>query len=231
MADVSKPKRNRLKYLRQMRDNYRMAKEAKPALGWILLGIFTGIFALFILIGILRTNVLTFVLLGFPLALLPATWYFSRTAMKAAYAKVEDQPGGAAAVAEAMRGNWTVTPMVSVTRNQDMIHRVIGRAGVVLVSEGPPSRVEHMLVSESKRTSRYIPDVPIHTMQVGPEEGQVAVSQLQKKLSKLPQALTPAEVTAVRRRLDALKTQPVAGMPKGPVPKSAKAAKKGQRPR
>ena len=231
MADESKPKKDRLKYFRQMRDNYRLAKEFKPALGWIMLGTFLSIFAGFVIIGILLHNPLTFILLGLPLATLPTTWYFSRTAMKAAYAQVEDQPGGAAAVAQAMRGNWSVTPAVAVTRNQDFVHRVVGRPGVVLISEGPPSRVQHMLVSEAKRTARYVPDIPVNTLQVGAAEGQVAVDKLQKTLSKMPNALTPAEVTAVRRRLDALKTQPMAGMPKGPIPRSAKAAKKGQRPR
>ena len=231
MADASKPKKDRLKYLRQMRDNYRMARAYKPALGWLMLGIFTGIFAIFILIGILLNNVLTFGLLGFPIALLASTWFFSRVAMKAAYAQVEDQPGGAAAVAGAMRGNWSVSPGVAVTRNQDLVHRVVGRPGVVLLSEGPSTRVQHLLTSESKRISRYLPDVPIHTLEVGNGEGQVPVSALQKKLSKMPKALTPGEVTAVRRRLDALKTSPVAGLPKGPMPRSPKAAKKGNRPR
>lgn len=231
MADATKPKKDRLKFLRQIRDNYRMAREYKPVLGWLLLAIFVSVLAVFILIGVLLSNILTFVLVGIPLALLATTWYFSRVAMKAAYAQVEDQPGGAAAVAQSMRGNWSTTPAVAVSRNQDLVHRVVGRPGVVLISEGPSSRVQHLLTAESKKTIRFLPDVPVHTLEVGTGEGQVPVSQLQKKLSKMPNALTPAEVTAVRRRLDALKNQPVAGMPKGPMPKSAKAAKKGNRPR
>jgi hypothetical protein len=230
MAEATKPKRDRWKYLRQMRDNYRLAKQIKPALGWILLGIFSSVFAVFVAIGILLNNPITFILIGLPLATLPTTWYFSRVAMRAAYAQVEDQPGGAAAVAQAMRGNWSVTPGVNATRNQDLVHRAVGRPGVVLISEGPPSRVQHLLTSEAKRTARYIPDIPIHTIQSGTGDGQVPVDKLQKALSKLPKSLTPGEVTAVRRRLDALKTQPVAGIPKGPIPRSAKAARKGQRP-
>lgn len=230
MADATKPKRDRWKYLRQMRDNYRLAKKIKPALGWILLGIFAAVFSVFVLIGILLNNPITFVLIGLPVATLPTTWYFSRVAMRAAYAEVEDQPGGAAAVAQAMRGNWSVTPAVGVTRSQDLVHRAVGRPGVVLISEGPSSRVQHLLTSEAKRTARFVPDIPIHTIQTGTGEGQVPVDRLQKTISKLPNALTPAEVTAVRRRLDALKAQPVAGIPKGPVPRSPKAARKGQRP-
>jgi Domain of unknown function (DUF4191) len=231
MADETKPKKDRLKYLKQMRENYRLAKGVKPALPWILLGIFLGIFAIFLLIGIALSNPITFILLGIPMALIPTMLYFSRTAMKAAYQQVEDQPGGAAAVANAMRGNWSVTPGVAATRNQDLVHRVVGRPGVVLLSEGPPSRVANLLTTEAKRTNRYVPDVPVHMIQVGAAEGQIPVDQLQKALGKLPNSLTPAEVTEVRRRLDALQSQPLAGMPKGPMPKSPKAARKGQRPR
>ena len=196
-----------------------------------MLGIFLGIFLVALAIGFAFNNWLTGTLVGLPVALLATTWYFSRQAMAAAYKQVEDQPGGAAAVADAMRGNWSVTPGVSVTKNQDLVHRVVGRPGVVLISEGPPTRVEHMLTSESRRTQRFVPDVPILTMQVGTEPGQVPVAKLQKSLGKLPKSLTPAEVTAVRRRLDALANQPGGGLPKGPVPRSPKAAKKGNRPR
>lgn len=230
MADANKPKRDRWKYLRQMRDNYRLAKQIKPALGWILLGIFLTVFAVFVGIGILLNNPITFILIGLPVATLPTTWYFSRVAMRAAYAQVEGQPGGAAAVAQGMRGNWTLTPGVNATKNQDLIHRVVGRPGVVLISEGPASRVQHALASEAKRTARYVPDIPIHLVQSGTEDGQVPIDKLQKTLSKLPKSLTPAEVNAVRRRLDAIKSGPVAGLPKGPMPRSAKAARKGNRP-
>ncbi len=151
--------------------------------------------------------------------------------MRAAYQQVEEQPGGAAAVANAMRGNWSVQPGIAATRNQDMVHRVVGRPGVVLLSEGPASRVAQLLTVEAKRTTRYVPEVPVHLIQVGNDADQVPIDQLQKRLNKLPNALTPAEVTAVRQRLDALKSQPVAGIPKGPMPKSPKAARKGQRPR
>lgn len=227
---AAKPKKDRWQWARQLRDNYRMTREAKPYIGWVLLAIFAAVFAVFLILGLWLNNPITFLMLGIPLAVLATTIVFSRQAMKAAYAQVEDQPGGAAAVAGAMRGNWTVKPGVSVTKNQDLVHRVVGRPGVVLLSEGPPSRVEHMLTSEAKRTARFVPDTPIHLIQVGAEEGQVPVAKLQKALGKLPTALTPSEVTALRRRLDALATAP-ASIPKGPMPKSPKAARRGTGPR
>ena len=81
-----------------------------------------------------------------------------------------------------------------------------------------------MLSSEKKRTQRFIPETPIIEIQCGTAEDQVPVAKLQKKLTKMPKALTPAEVNEVRRKLDAL-TQTPAPIPKGPMPKSAKAAK------
>ena len=230
MAETPAPKKKRLAWVGQVRDNYRMTAEVYPSLGWIMAGIFVGILAIALVIGFLIGNPVTVGLVGVSLGLLASMWFFSRKAMSAAYSQVEGQPGGAAAVAQAMRGNWSTTPAVSVTKNQDMVHRVIGRPGVILVSEGPSTRVRHMLSSEKKRTQRFIPDTPIHEIQVGDEADQIPIAKLQKSLSKLPNALTPAEVTEVRRRLDALTQQP-APIPKGPMPRSPKAAKSQMRGR
>ncbi len=231
MADSPKPKKKRFAWVGQVRDNYKMTAEVYPTLGWIMLGIFAAIVAVGVGIGLYFGNPWTFGIVAVSLGLLAAMWFFSRRAMSAAYSQVEGQPGGAAAVTQSMRGNWSTTPAVSVTKNQDMVHRVVGRPGVVLVSEGPSARVRHMLSSEKKRTQRFIPETPILEVQVGDDDGQIPVAKLQKTLGKMPKALTPAEVTEVRRRLDALAQQP-ASLPKGPVPKSAKAAKaqmRGQR--
>lgn len=226
MARTPAVKKKRFAWVGQVRDNYRMTHEVYPRLGWIMLGIFVVVLALFIGIGLLFRNPVTFGILGVSAGLLGAMFFFSRRAMSAAYRSVENQPGGAAAVAQALRGNWSTTPGVAVTRNQDMVHRVVGRPGVILLSEGPPTRAKHMLSSERKRTQRFIPETPIHEIQVGNEEGQTPVAKLQKKLTKMPKALTPTEVTEVRRRLDALAgQQQAAPIPKGPVPRSPKAAR------
>jgi len=227
---TDQPKKKRFAWVGQMRDNFNMTREVYPALGWIMLGIFVGVVALMVAIGTFFSNPITFGMIGVSLGVLAALFYFSRKAMTAAYKQVEDQPGGAAAVAEAMRGNWSTTPAVSVTKNQDMVHRVVGRPGVVLVSEGPSTRVAHMLSSERKRTQRFIPDTPIHELQIGNEPGQTGVAKLQKALNKMPKALTPQEVTDIRRKLDAL-TQTPAPIPKGPMPKSSKAARSQMRGR
>ncbi len=49
----------------------------------------------------------------------------------------------------AIRKGWTTTPAVAVNRNQDFVHRSVGRAGIVLVGEGGPG--VRSLLSEEKR--------------------------------------------------------------------------------
>ncbi len=56
--------------------------------------------------------------------------------------------------------------------------RGVGRAGVVLVSEGPPHRAKRLLDAERKRVARVLPNVPVTTIQVGDGEDQVALPKL-----------------------------------------------------
>lgn len=173
-------------------------------------------------------NWFTGILLAIPLGLLAATFWFSRRAMSAAYSQIEGQPGAAVAVIQSWRGgSWVVTPAVAVSKSQDMVSRVVGKPGVILVSEGPSSRVVHLLANERKRTARWLPETPIYEIQVGDEADQVPLSGLQKAMNKLPRNLRGGEVTEVRRRLDALGNAASSlPIPKGPMPTSARSVRR-----
>ena len=160
---------------------------------------------------------------GVLLGLLVGAILFGRFAQAAQYSAIEGQPGAAAAVLQSMRGNWTVTPAVNANRTMDVVHRAVGRAGVVLVGEGVPSRVAALLANERKKTARVAHDVPIFEFQAGDGEGQIPVSKLQKKIFKLPRALKPAAVSDLNYRLKAL--QPTLQMPKGPLPRNIRQPK------
>ncbi|WP_026411740.1 DUF4191 domain-containing protein [Actinomadura oligospora] len=167
-----------------------------------------------------------------PLAVLAAVAVgmivFGQLAQRAQYSVIAGQPGAAAAVLKNVRGGWTVTEAVSGNRNLDMVHRAVGRPGVVIVSEGPRSRVGQLLGAEKKRISRAVPSVPIYDIQVGDEEGQIPVDKLQRHLMKLPRNLTKAQVNDVNSRLAALPR--AMQMPKGPMPKGARMPK-GPKPK
>lgn len=212
------PKRGRI---RQMREAYQVTKRVQPRIGLILLGLFVGVLAVFVLIGVLLGNPIYFAVIGVPFALLATVIVFSRKAESAAYAQIEGQPGAAAAALKTLRTGWFVTPAVAVTKNQDVVHRVVGRPGVVLVAEAPASRAGALLANERKRTARFVPDMPIHEIVMGNEEGQVPLRKLQRKVMKLPRVLRPAEVTVLRKRLDALTTTPLP-IPKGPMPRGGR---------
>ncbi len=209
--------------LSSLAQNWRMTQQVFPALplevgGFVIAG--------FVVVGVpvaYFVNTLTGVLVAIPAGLLAGTFWFSRRAMRAAYRQIEGQPGAAAAVVQSLRGGWVVTPAVSVNKNQDMVSRVVGKPGVILVSEGPSSRVVHLLANERRKTSRWVPEIPIYEIQVGSEEGQIPLTKLQGQLNKLPRNLRGGEITEVRRRLDAVST---AGgglpIPKGPIPTSAR---------
>jgi hypothetical protein len=181
-----------------------------------------GIIVVVVLVGVFA-NLIWLIPLGVLLGLLAATLLFGRFAQSAQFAAIEGQPGAAAAVLQSMRGNWTVTPAVNANRNMDVVHRAVGRSGVVLVGEGVPTRVTQLIAAEKRKTARVAHDVPIFEFQVGDEEGQIPVRKLQRKVMRLPRALKPAAVSDLNYRLKAL--QPSLQMPKGPLPKNARQPK------
>jgi hypothetical protein len=205
----------------QILDTYKLTRRADPAIGWILLGLFVAVMAVFVALGFFFGPWWFWILLGIPSALLVVTIVFGRRAEKAAYAQVEGQPGAVAAVLTTLRSGWYVTPAVAVTKNQDMVHRVVGRPGVILVSEAPASRASNLLANERKRTARFLPETPIIELECGDDEGQIPLRKINSRIMRQPRNLKPAQVTAIRRRLDAVSQNPVP-LPKGPLPKNAR---------
>jgi len=175
----------------------------------VLVGLLTGLAGLLIPLGVFA-------------GLATAMILFGRFAQSAQYAAVEGQPGAAAAILQSMRGDWTITPAVAANRNMDVVHRAVGRPGVVLVGEGSPNRLPGLLAAEKKRVSR-VSDTYIYDFQVGNEEGQVPISKLQRKIMRLPGNLNKTEISELNYRLKALPQS--LQMPKGPMPKSGRMPK------
>jgi len=187
-----------------------------------------GIIAVFVVVGLLTGLVVLLVPLGVLVGLMAAMIVFGRFAQSAQYAAIEGQPGAAAAILQTMRGGWTVTPAVAANRNMDVVHRAVGKPGVVLVGEGSPSRLPSLLAAEKKRISRVAYDVPIYDFQVGNEEGQLPIRRLQRKIMRLPRNLKGPAVADLNFRLKALPGNLQA--PKGPLPKTGRMPKQ-PRPR
>jgi hypothetical protein len=220
---AKEPKIKKVRF-QTFRDAYSVTKSVKP---WIGAGIF-GVFAISWSIGISTGLVIGHpIYLGFvslPIAVLLAMFFFTRIASSAAYVSIEGQIGAGASVLMAIRKGWTTTPAVAVTKNQDMVHRSIGRAGIVITGEGTPA-VRAMLQDERRKSERFAPGVPVTEVYVGDGQGQVPLRKLQKHLSKLPKKLSAHQMREVRARFKA-----VGGMslpiPKGPMPKGVRIPKR-----
>jgi hypothetical protein len=189
----------------------------------ITAGAALGIIVVFVLVGLLTGLGAFFIPVGVLLGLSGAMILFGRFAQQAQYSAIDGQLGAAAAVLQSMRGDWTVTPAVSGNRSMDVVHRAVGKKGVILVGEGAPNRVSGLLAAERKKTERVAHGVPITEFQVGSGEGQIPVSKLQSSIMKVPGSLKAPAVSDLNYRLKAL--QPTMQAPKGPMPKGARQPK------
>ena len=182
-----------------------------------------GGIVVFVLVGLLTGLEAFLIPLGVLIGLAGAMILFGRFAQQAQYSAIDGQLGAAAAVLQSMRGDWTVTPAVTGNRSMDVVHRAVGKKGVILVGEGVPTRVAALLASERKKTERVAHGVPITEFQVGSGDGQIPVSKLQSSIMKVPGTLKAPAVSDLNYRLKAL--QPTMQAPKGPMPKGARQPK------
>ncbi|MFI1796060.1 DUF4191 domain-containing protein [Streptomyces sp. NPDC020379] len=212
--------------LKQIALTYKMTKKVDSKVGLVVAAVGIVTFGVLLAIGFWIDHPVYLGILGFLLAFLAMAIVFGRRAEHAAFGQLEGQPGAAAAVLENVGRGWTTTPAVAMNRNQDVVHRAVGKAGIVLVGEGNPNRVKGLLAAEKKRMARIVADVPVHDIVVGDGEGQVPIKKLRTTLLKLPRVLPGAQVTVVNDRLralgDLLSNMPI---PKGPMPKGTRMPK------
>jgi len=176
-----------------------------------------------VVVGLLTGQAPVLIPFGVILGALTSMILFGRYAQSAQYKAIAGQPGAAAAVVQTMRGNWTVTPAVAGNRNMDIVHRVVGRPGVILIGEGSPTGLHSLISAEKKKIARIAYGVPISEIQVGDHNGQIPVKQLQRTLMKMPRELKPAAVNDLNNRLKALPSSLQA--PRGPVPRTGRMPK------
>ncbi len=222
---------------RQIIETFKMSKQVDPALGWWMLGAFVvfgaigfGIFWLLPGSGVLKLimSIIGALLIG----LLGTMIVFSRRAQKAAYARLDGQVGGGARALTMLRRGWTVEEVIAFNKQQDMVHRVVGPPGIVLVGEGNASRLKPLMAGERKKHERVAADYPVHEVVVGDGEGQVPLPKLVRHVQKLGRQVKPAEMTELLSRLRALDAQrPKIPLPKGPVPTSMKGMRNNMRGR
>ena len=222
--------------LRQMVQAYRITKKTDRTLpirllAWFLVVGGVGAMLQMVLFGRSVFAISGAIVFGLLAGLLAVLIVLGRRAEHAAYAQIEGQPGAAAGALQMLRRGFDVKPAVAFTRNQDLVHRVISRAGIVLVGEGNTSRVKQLLATERTKHQRIAgEDAPVHTIVVGDGDGEVQLTKLVRHVQKMKKTIPPGTQTALMQKVKALDAmRPAAPMPRGPMPTSAKGARRMMR--
>lgn len=218
-------------FFSRIKQVFSMTKSYDPQIGWWMLLAGVAAFAVVFVITTLLLNWVTGVLMGLPFGLLAAMIVMNRRAEKAAFARIEGRPGAAAAALNTLRRGWVVSeePVAMDPKTQDAVFRVVGKPGVILVTEGPAQRVGKLLEKTRRRLRPVLRDeVPIRVVQTGRGQDQVSLAKLTKSIKKLDKKLTKHEVHEIDRRLSALPiTRPP--VPKGVDPYRARPDRKALR--
>lgn len=218
--------------LRQMWQVYQMTRRYESAITWMLLLAFlvpVGV-AIGLSIWLSRDNVIgiiLYVVAGVLGGVLLVLIVLGRRAERAAFAQIEGQPGAVGAVLKSsLRRTWTGSEMpIAANKSRDAVYRAVGKGGVVLIAEGPKSRVQPMLDKERANVKRILPEVPVHYLYVGPDPDSTPLHRISRTLLKFKKALTRSEVTAVSNRLASLNRAATMPIPKGIDPLKVRAGR------
>lgn len=199
----------------QIKQVFKMTRKAEPRVPWIMLTMFLGLGVIGAALGWWIGNPITFGILGLVLGLLLAIIYMNKRAEKAAFSQIEGRPGASGAALSTMGRGWIVKddPVSVSPKHQDLVFMAIGRPGVVLVTEGPTTRVRSLTDGVKRNVTRAVKNVPITVVNAGNQEGQIRLPKVRKELKALKKAISRQEVKAVDQRLTTL------NLSKPPIPK------------
>lgn len=231
-ATPAAPKKRR--WYHNLADAYRVTQRSYPAIGWIILGATLATIAVIVGLGWwLHTHWIVTVLLCISFAMLVPMLILASLVKKAMYQQIDGTAGSVYAVISQIRRGWTVEEEpIAMNRERDMIWRLIGRPGVVLLVEGPKARIGKLVERERAQVGRVVNNVPVHVVYVGHGKGEVPLANVEKHLRKLPKQLRTSEVPVAANRLQTLsKKQRQAQIPQGIDPKRVKIPRRALRGR
>ncbi len=220
-AQSAQPKkRRRLAQVAQnIKDSYTISRRSYPWIGWALLGIVVALLVLAGVLAAVTSQALWYwLLMALVFALMVDMIVLSLATRRASYMQIEGHPGAVKAVLDQAGRGWFVesNPVAFSPKGQDLVWRMVGRPGVVLVAEGSPGRTQHLIEDEKKVLHRILSTVPVHVISVGTAEGQVRLIHLERALRRLPTKptkLTNTEIDRVAKRLSSLSAKGL------PIPK------------
>jgi len=235
MAKDTKPKKAPGMFS-QFGDQIRFLKGVDPKAVPLAITIGVGSFALITTIGVFISGgaflgIAIWVVLGIVTGYLSALLTLTRRANSAIFTKYANEPGRISLTVGTLTRRvykGTNQPVAVNARTKDLVFRIVGPAGVVLLGEGAKTSTQQLLEDERRKVQRVASGVTVHTF-YSSEDGQgVPLAVLHKKVSKLKKTLTKNEIRAVQNRLAAMDSRGGLPIPKGVDSNKIRASKRIQ---
>lgn len=200
----------------------------------ILLGI--GSFVALTALGLFISNfqflgIAIWTILALIAGYLTALLTLTRRANRAIFTKYANEPGRISLTVGTLTRRiykGTNQPVAVNARTRDMVFRVVGPAGVVLMGEGAKTSTQQLLEDEKRKIQRVASGVTVHTFYSSEDGYGVPIATLHKQVNKLKRTLTKAEIRAVQNRLSAIDSRGGLPIPKGVDPMKMRASKRIQ---
>lgn len=207
--------------VRQVVEAYKRTAEVDPAVTWWMLGVGGAAAVAVVALGLITHLAWwAYAPLAIMVALLGAMLMLTRRVKTATIKRYEGQPGSAEVALQLLnKKKYSYDMGISANRQMDLVHRVLGPMGIVLIGEGSPGHVREMLASEGRKHEQVSFGTPVTTVMLGNGGGQIKLGLLQKHIEKMPKVLQPFQIAEVRQRIRALDAvRPKVPLPRGPMP-------------
>lgn len=182
-----------------------------------------GAFLVSLLLGFIgggsTIGMIVWTVLGVVAGAVTFTALISRRAEKMAYARIEGQPGAVGAILQTvLKRGWSGSeePVAVNAKSQDLLYRVSGRGGIVIIAEGHRSSVSRLVEEEKRKLAKVTSGVPVTVIWVCGDEHSVRLGELSKNIFKLPKTVRTAELGEINRRLSTMRLN--VPVPKGVDP-------------
>ncbi|MEN9714837.1 MAG: hypothetical protein RJA35_304 [Actinomycetota bacterium] len=132
----------------------------------------------------------------------------SRRAERMAYSRIEGQAGAVGAILSTiLKRGWSGSeePVALNARSQDLLYRVAGRGGIVLIAEGHRASLSRLVEDEKRKLAKVANGVPVSVLWVCGDEHSVRLGDLAKTIFKLPKVVRTAELGEINRRLSTMR--------------------------
>jgi len=218
--------------VRQIIEVYKVTTQNDKQANLFMGGALLLCIVLFTVVGIFLKPWWLYLIFGILFGVLAALSVLTWRAKNATYKRYEGQKGSAEVAMSMLSKDWVKSPVITANRQLDIVHRVVGPGGIVLIGEGDPGRVRAMLATEAKKHEQVKYGVKVTTLVMGDRDNQIPLEKLADHIKKLPKIIKTAEITDISNRLRALDSmRPKVPLPKGPMPTSAKGARQAVRGR